>query len=66
MLKKAALLCSLVVLVSIVSVFAASNDTPLKTQTKTQLKTQDLIFFLTFVIEISFNIVIFKLLLNID
>jgi preprotein translocase subunit SecF len=41
MLKKAALLCALVVLVSVVSVFAAGSDTPLKTQNKTQLKLQD-------------------------
>lgn len=33
MLKKVALLCALVMLIGIVSAFAASNYTPLKTQT---------------------------------
>mgnify|MGYP001012674558 CR=1 FL=1 len=38
MMKKLALVCALVMLVSIVSAFAATSDTPIKTQTKLQQK----------------------------
>ncbi|MCE5215254.1 MAG: hypothetical protein LLF83_11120 [Methanobacterium sp.] len=43
MMKKIALVCALVMLVSIVPAFAATSDTPIKKQTKLQqkLKIQD-------------------------
>jgi hypothetical protein len=43
MMKKVALLCAIVMLVSVVPAFAATSDTPIKKQTKLQqkLKIQD-------------------------
>ena len=38
MMKKLALVCALVMLVSILPAFAATSDTPIKTQTKLQQK----------------------------